>query len=37
MLPGKAFCIAIGLGDNGNEDDTLLFGFQAFIHTVGFE
>ena len=37
MLPCKTFRIAIGLGDDGDEDEALQFGFQAFIHIVGFE
>jgi hypothetical protein len=37
MLPGKAFWITICLGDNGDKDEALQFGLQAFIYIMGFE
>src|SRR5260221_4731210 len=37
MLPGKAMGIAIGLRNDGDEDETFQFAFQALIHLMNFQ
>ena len=37
MLPGKAFEITVGLGNDRDKNQTLQFALQAFINVVGFE
>ena len=36
-LPSKRLCVAKRLGNNGNENQTFQFPFQALVHVVGFE
>jgi hypothetical protein len=37
MLPGKRVGVAIGLRDDGDEDEALEFVLQALIYMVGFQ
>ena len=37
MLPGKAFGVTVGLGDDGDKDEALQFAFEAFVYVVGLE
>ena len=37
MLPGKAFGIAISLGNDRDENEALQFPFETLVHVVGFK
>ncbi len=37
MLPGKGFRVAIGLGDDRNEDEALELAFYALIYMVSLQ
>jgi hypothetical protein len=37
MLPGKTFWVAIGLRDDGDENQALKFTFKALVYVMGFE